>query len=75
MISFFKFALICAKLLQTTIRYMEKQGIIRDEQRRELLRQMQVAADGIVMRDKIELEVKKLNDKEIDDALAGDFRD
>lgn len=75
MISFFKFALIVAKILQATIRYMEKQGIIKDEQRRELLRQMQVAADGIVMRDKIELEVKKLNDKEIDNALAGDFRD
>lgn len=73
--STFKIVLIGIQLLQKFIAYMEKQGIIKDEQRRELLRQLQLAADALAFRNKTKEDVIKLDDKQIDNALSGDFRD
>lgn len=70
----FKFIMILVSLLQKAIAYAEKQGIIRDEQRRELLRQLQIAADAVALRKKIDEDVGKMDDKAVDDALADDFR-
>lgn len=71
----FKFILICVQLLRKAVAYMEKQGIIRDEQRRELLRQLQLTAGAVKIKEKNIAEVSKLDEKQVDNALAGDFRD
>lgn len=73
--STFKIILIGLQLLQKLIGYMEKQGIIRDEQRRELMRQLQLSADAVKLKDKNILIAGKLDEKQTDNALAGDFRD
>ena len=73
--SYFKIALIVLQLGQKLIAYMEKQGIIKDEQRRELLRQMQLAADAVVVKERNVADAIAKKGKDLDDALAGDFRD
>jgi len=70
----FKFILLVLTILQKAITFAEKQGIIRDEQRRELLRQLQLATDAVQLRKKIDEQVGKMDDKAVDDALADDFR-
>lgn len=71
----FKIILVVLKLIQKAIGYLEKQGIIKDEQKRELLRQLQLAAVAAGIKEKHKAAAEKLNEQEIDIAIGTDFRD
>jgi len=73
-VTYFKLALIGLQIIHSIIGYLEKQGIIKDEQRRELLRQLQLSADALAFKNKTKEDVSKLDEKQVDDALSGDFR-
>lgn len=72
--TYFKLALIGLQIIQGIMRYLEKHGIIKDEQRREFARQLQLAADAAGIKEKHKAAVSKLDEKQVDDALSGDFR-
>ena len=72
--TYFKIALVLLNIVQGIMRWAEKQGIIKDEQRKELARQLQLAADAANVKAKFKAEAAKLDEKQIDDALSGDFR-
>lgn len=71
----FKIVLIVLQLVQSAMRYLEKQGIINDEQKREYLRQLQLAAVAGGIKEKHKAAAEKLNEQEIDIAIGDDFRD
>jgi hypothetical protein len=73
-VTYFKIALILLQIVQGIMRWAEKQGIIKDEQRNELARQLQLAAAAAGIKEKHKAEVAKLDEKQVDDALSGDFR-
>lgn len=73
--TYFKLALILLQIIQSIMRSLEKQGIIKDEQRNELARQLQLAATAAGIKEKHKAAASKLNEKQVDDALSGDFRD
>lgn len=70
----FKIILIVLQLVQKAVGYLQKQGIIKDEQKRELLRQLQLAAVAGGIKEKHKAAAEKLNEQEIDIAIGGDFR-
>lgn len=72
--TYFKIALVLLNIVQGIMRWAEKQGIIKDEQRKELARQLQLAADAAGVKAKFKAEAAKLDEKQIDGALSGDFR-
>ena len=72
--TYFKIALILLQIVQSIMRSLEKQGIIKDEQRNELARQLQLAATAAGIKQKNKAEAAKLDEKQVDDALSGDFR-
>ncbi len=71
----FKIVLIVLQLVQKAMSYLEKQGIIKDEQKREYLRQLQLAAVAGGVKEKHKAAAGKLNEQEIDIAIGDDFRD
>ncbi len=72
---YFKLGLIVLQLLTSFFKWMEKQGIIKDEQKRELLRQLQLAAVAAGIKEKHKAEAAKLDETQVDIALGPDFRD
>lgn len=71
---YFKIILMVLSIVKDALTYLEKQGIIKDEQRNELARQLQLAAAAAGIKEKHKAEAAKLDEKQVDDALSGDFR-
>ena len=71
----FRFVMLVLQIVSRTITYMEKQGILKDEQRRELLRQLQLSADAVIIKEKNIAAAAATKGEALDTALTNDFRD
>lgn len=72
--TYFKIALTFLQIAHGIMQWLDKQGVIKDEQRREYLRQLQLSADAAAFKKETDEKASKLDDKQVDDALSGDFR-
>lgn len=55
--------------------HLEKQRLISEGERRQIAKELAAVASSAAASKKVREEVERLSDAEVDDRLAGDFRD
>lgn len=70
-----QFAILLLQVTRQIILYMEKSRLIKEGERRQIERELEAVAKAAAISKKINTNVGKMTDEEIDAALRGDYRD
>jgi hypothetical protein len=62
-------------LARSILSWLEREKAIKEGERREVAKQLAAVAASAQIANEVRDEIGKLTDAQVDDALAGDFRD
>ena len=71
----FKFAVLLLQLASQVLRYLERQRLIAEGERRQLARELEGVARASRLSLAVQENVRRMHDDEVDAALRGDYRD
>jgi hypothetical protein len=73
--SYAKAVLLLIQITATIVRYLDERRLLTEGQKIEVANELARVSKIVARAKKIQSEVEKMNDAQVDNALSGDFRD